>query len=188
MPTVDPKTLYPASDFFSTLQSEGLRLVHQYQVRFQIAEIEATIANKLNYLTMFAQGLDLPSRTQNYAEVYYLGYPFQQATNMTWSNEITMTLNCDAFNELRNAMLFWQGIITNPAILGGAKGDGLKTATQSQMIIDLYDQTMNTVVETYTLYGVAPANVGEMSLSNNGDAVATFPASFKYQFFSTVPA
>lgn len=181
-------TVIPAKNFYKVLQEEGLRLVHQYQVTFVANELPQTVQDELARVTFLAQGLELPSRTQNFAPVYYLGYEFQQATNMSWTNEITMTINCDAYMKLRDALLLWQGITTNPAILLEAKGDGIKTASMANMQIDLYDQTMTSIVESYVLYGVVPANVGDMSLSNTGDAVASFPASFKYQFWSTIPA
>lgn len=98
-----------------------------------------------------------------------------------------MTINCDAFMKIRDALLFWQGIVTNPYVEGTAKGDGIKTASEATMRIDLYDQTMSTVVETYVLYGIVPSQIGDMTLSNQGDSVATFPVTFKFQYWSVVP-
>lgn len=177
----------PASQLYNILEKEGLRVTGQYQISIIGAPIAESILKEINNLTFFATGSELPSRTQNFAQMYYLGYEFQQATNMTWSNELTMTINCDAFLKLRDALLFWEGITTNPYIKNGAKGDGIKTASPAMVLIDLFDQTMTQCVETYVLYGAVPSNIGTMTLSNNGDGIAMFDCGFKYQFWSALP-
>lgn len=182
---VDTPAVIPVQQFYDALTTGGVRLQHQYQMVFNVVQPDG-INDLLKQFTIWAEGTELPSRTQNYVNLHYLAYEFQQATNMTMSTDFTTNIRCDAMTQIRDALLAWQGTVTDPHIRGGAAGGGMKRASPNECYIHLYDETMKTAIATYRLVGITPGEIGTMTLSNENASIATFSATFKYQFWEYV--
>ena len=150
-----------------------------------MAEIQLTtgyndIDKVFEDLTMYAQGFEVPTRTQEYVEVQFKGYPVPVPSLLKMGQDHTLTINADVDGELRRACLAWQAKISDPAISDGSVFTGdRRVNNKSVMRVLLLDNDMMTVTETYKLIGVKPQEVGPLAISNTGGDVATFTLSFK---------
>jgi hypothetical protein len=179
-----PKTL---NEFYSRLINQGVKLQHQFQLSIIGApDTGGTVDRLLEDITMWAQGADVPGRTQNTSDIQYLGYPFNVPTNFTMTNTLELTINSSQDMGIRDALFFWKGLISDPHIEGGSTGGGIKTASTAQGILDLYNQTMDTPTHTYELVGIYPIVVGDATMSNVDPGIVTFPVTFKYQYWKLV--
>jgi hypothetical protein len=77
------------------------------------------------------------------------------------------------------------GTLSDPDIESGSAGGGIKNITNAKCILDLYDDRMQTITNTYELIGFTPENMGEITMSNANPAIAYFQASFRYQYWKT---
>jgi len=138
----------------------------------------------LKDITMYGQGFEIPSRTTSYADVSFKGYAFPIPTNQQMTNEHSMTVNADANGEIRRAFLAWQSKTWDPDIEGGSilKGDR-RLNTGSIMRINLLDNDMETISESYKLVGVRIADVGALTVSNTEASVSTFTVSFRSTYW-----
>lgn len=95
-----------------------------------------------------------------------------------------MTVNADANGEIRRAFLAWQSKTWDPDIEGGSilKGDR-RLNTGSIMRINLLDNDMETISESYKLVGVRIADVGPLTVSNTEASVSTFTVSFRSTYW-----
>jgi len=172
--------------FYDQLQRNGVKLQHQFQLAIDVPS-NRNVDTVLQRLTMYAQGAELPSRTQNFAEIQYLAYSFNVPSNMEMSNELTVTINCQKKLNIRHALLAWMNQISASDILGGGSGGGPKNLSTTDVIgtgfIYLMDDRFDDADFTYILEGLYPTNVGEAEVSNASADIVTFSASFKYQFW-----
>jgi len=176
-----PKNL---NEFYAELKQKGVKLQHQYQLQILgtgIAKVDEILEN----ITMWAQGTELPGRQQNFQDIPYLGYPFNVPTNFTMTNQMALTINCDADMSIREALLFWKGVISDPAIEAGSAGGGIKTPTEAKAILDLFNDRMDTRTHSYELIGLYPLDVGNVAFTNAAPGIATLPVTFKFQYWKT---
>ena len=173
--------LYTLQDFYQELQDKGVRLSHQYQLSFE----GIPTGGDLNTITMWAEGSTLPGRTQETVEVPFLAYPFSIPTKLAMTNTITLTIRCDADMKIRDTLLDWQNYHSNASIANGGSGEGDKKAPDEgiKAILDLYDDTLSTIVQSYTLVGVIPGTIGDATLSQADATVVTFDFTLKYQYW-----
>jgi hypothetical protein len=179
----DHKTL---QDFYNVLRNEGVRLQHQWQFSLIFPPaftVEA--AEILKDITMWAQGSTVPGRTQNIGQISYLAYEFNVPTNMTMTNNLTLTFNADAGNKIRTAMLDWMSKMSKPAILANESGEGDKKLGGVEARIDLLDDKLENIVDSYRLVGIFPQIIGDITLSNSTADIATFDVTFQYQFWDS---
>ena len=87
-----PKNL---NEFYTELKNKGVKLTHQFQLQILGTGIDA-VDSALENITMWAQGAEAPGRTQNTQDIQYLGYPFNVPTNFLMTNELALTINCEA--------------------------------------------------------------------------------------------
>ena len=177
-----PKNL---SEFYATLRGRGAKLTHQFQfniINTGVSEVDTL----LNEITMWAKGATVPGRKQNYAPINYLAYEFSVPTNFTMTNEITMEINCDSAMRVRDALLLWESIFSDPDIEGGSTGGGIKNVSPAVGKLYLFNDKMDTVTHEYDLVGMFPTDVGDITTSNVEANIATFSATFKYQYWKTV--
>ena len=177
-----PKNL---SEFYATLRARGAKLTHQFQfniINTGIGEID----NLMSDLTMWAKGSSVPGRKQNFAPISYLAYQFSVPTNFTMSNSLTIEINCDAAMRIRDALLLWEGIISDPDIEGGSAGGGIKNISPAVAKLYLFNDQMSEVTHEYELVGIFPTDVGEIATSNVDSNIASFQATFQYQYWKTV--
>jgi hypothetical protein len=176
---MEAKTL---TNFLNEVKERGIRRNNQFQVVVTTGITE--VDQSLEDITMWASTATLPSRKQNFVDVFYHGYPFKVPTNMEMDQTMTMTIKSDEDGEYRRAFLKWQSTVSNPAISDGSIGEGdKKINTQSNIRLVFFKDDMETVVETYRLVGCIPSSVGDMSLSNEESALATFDVELTFQYF-----
>jgi len=174
----------PLSDLYTQLTNIGVKLSHQYQLSF--SNVPTPIASKTEDITLWAAGANLPGRTQNVTDISYLGFAFNVDTNFSMTNDLQCTIYCDANLSLRESLLFWMGLSSDPDVGGLSAGGGIKTASTVRGILDLYNDRMDTITHTYELIGIRPIVVGDSILSNENAEIMSFDAQFKYQFWNTV--
>lgn len=177
-----PKNL---SEFYATLRARGAKLTHQFQfniINTGIGEIDALLTE----LTMWAKGSTVPGRKQNFAPINYLAYEFTVPTNFSMTNELTLEINCDSNMRIRDALLLWEGIFSDPDIEGGSAGGGIKNISPAVGKLYLFNDKMDTVTHEFELVGLYPTSVGDINTSNVEASIASFPATFKYQYWKTL--
>jgi len=173
------------NEFYNVLKNTGAFLTHQFQLNV-ISNAGGEIDNALKDITMWASGAALPGRTQNVASLSFRGYPLKVPTNFTMTQQMQLTVNCDAALYIRNAFFAWQSLFSNPDIAGGSNGGGQKTIPTAKIILDLLDHDLETVMAEYHLHGVIPTNVGDVSLANENPGIGTFSLSLDYQYWDYV--
>jgi len=176
-----PKNL---NEFYTELKNNGVKLTHQFQLSIVGTGIDS-VDKALENLTMWVQGAQVPGRTQNVADLPYLGYTFNVPTNMIMTNEMTVTINADQQLKIHDAIIFWAGTISDPDIDGGAAGGGIKTASTATGRMDLFNDKMDTVLHTFKLVGIYPAEIGVIEFTNADPEIATFDVTFRYQYWKT---
>lgn len=172
----------PLNVFLTKMSTNQVRTANLFELEISIPSYPdiQTIFNDLN-ITMYAEGFELPSRTLNFTEVAYKGYPVPIATTTTMTQEHSLTIRADMNGELRRAFLAWQAETSNPAISDGSIFEGDRRIREQDTVkLHLIGNDMRESIETYVLYGVKVAEVGALSMSNNtSPGVATFSVSLK---------
>ena len=102
------------------------------------------------------------------------------------TNTISLEINCDTAMMIRDALLFWAGVFSDPDIEGGSAGGGIKNVSPAVGKLYLFNDKMDTVTHEYELVGLYPTNVGDITTSNVDANIAVFTAEFKYQYWKTV--
>jgi hypothetical protein len=169
-------------DFLTAVQDKGVRKTNQWQL--EISSGYSDVDNALSDVTVWATTTEVPSRTQEYIELPYQGYPLQVAGMFTMSNETTLTVRTDASGDIRKAFLKWMSYVTNPAIGEGSNlGGDKRIPAGSYVRMKMLGEDMETVVETYKHVGCGVQEVGIMSMSNEGVEIATFDVIIKSQYW-----
>ncbi len=177
-----PKSM---AEYYSTLRTKGVKLTQQYQMNIINTGI-TEVDNMLAELTMWAKSATAPGRTQNFAPIHYLAYEFSVPSNFDMTKTITLDINCDAALTIRDALLFWAGVISDADIEGGSVGGGIKNISPAVGKLYLFNDLMDTVTHEYELVGLYPTNIGDIAFSNTESNIATFTAEFRYQYWKTV--
>ena len=168
--------------FFQTLIEKNARLKHQFQM--YVTTGVGSIDEAFKDITLWAKGTAVPSLTQQTTEFPYLGVKFQIPTTFQFTQEISLDIVNDSANTIRNGMLEWFNLVSNTKIMDGGSGEGIKTLPATSFIrLELYKPDLKTIVETYKLFGVFPAEIGELAVSNETPELSTFTAKFHYQFY-----
>ena len=167
--------------FYSELSTVGAKLNHLFQINI-ISQIESVDA-VLEDATLWGTTAEVPGRTQEFNPISYAGYDFQYPGKMTSTQDLSITFNCDDLLAIRDALLFWKGTVTDPDIDGGSRGGGRKKMSQAKIELELYDELGETVTNRFELIGVYPQEIGTIALDSAAAEIATFDASFKYQYF-----
>ena len=197
-------------DFYGTVADRGFRLQHQFQIQFMPPEgvkkiITEQYSGGLGILeilenpSIYAQSTDIPGRKQNIAAKKYLGYEFQIPTTSDYTKEITVEIMSDSGKTaaatpaesaglLRAGLFAWMNYHSNINIrtgIDGANGGGVKRIpADSQIFLNLLDETLSRTVERYKLFGAFPSDIAGMRVSHADDDVATFSLNIAYQYFT----
>ena len=115
--------------------------------------------------------------------MFYLGYPFQVPTNMIMTHELTLTIRAQNDMSLHTAMLAWMATMSDPDIDNDATCGGDKTLRDIRARMDLLNDKMDDIVASYQMVGIYPTVVGPMDFTNEDPGIATFEATFKFQYW-----
>lgn len=168
----------PLINFLNKLSTNQVRTTNMFEMRVTSGynDVDAV----LEPITMYGQGFEIPNRTMEFADVSFKGFPVAVPTVMKMGNEHSITVNADANGELRRAFLAWQGHTSNPDISGGSVFEGDRRINTAGVIrIDLLDNDMTTISETYKLVGVKISEVGTLQVSNTDASVSQFTVNFR---------
>lgn len=169
-------------DFLSEVRTNGIRTTNMYEI--EVSSGYSDVDSLLNNITMYGQGFSLPTRTQNFADVNFKGYPIPIPTNMEMEREHQITINADLAGNIRRAFLLWEGKVTDPAITDGSLFAGDKRPPANSYVrIRLLNADMSTDAEVYRLVGVSVQNVGNLNVSNTESNVATFDVTLKSAYW-----
>jgi len=167
--------------FLNEVQQKGVRLQNYYEL--EIISGYDDVDKVLEKIDIWAETAEVPSRTQEYTDLPYNGYPLQIPTTFLMQNEHALTIRSDMHGNIRKAFLKWMAYVTDPAISqGSGLGGDKRIPANSYVRMHLLASDMETRVETYKLMGVGVQEVGIMSLSNATAEVATFDVTLKSQF------
>lgn len=168
----------PLNKFLNALSTNQIRTTNMFEmfITTGYSEIDAILAN----ITMYGQNISVPSRTTNYADVSFKGMSVPVPTNQQFEQQHSMTVNADANGEIRRAFLAWQAKTWDPDIEGGSVFTGDRRLNTGSIIrINLLDNDMETIAETYKLIGVRIESVGALQVSNTDASISTFDVSFR---------
>lgn len=173
------------TDFNNQMITVGPRLSHQFNMTVQtgLDKIQSILGEDL---TIWADGTKLPGRTQNTADIDYIGYKFKVPSNFTMTQEMSLNVRCDKNMLIRDALLAWLAYFSDPAIGSGSFGAGVKRIPTSMIQLDLYNDAMTTIQHTYNLRGVIPTKVGDISMTHKNADIATFEFGCTYQYWDSV--
>ena len=65
----------------------------------------------------------------------------------------------------------------------GATGGGDKTLRDIRARMDLLNDKMDTIQASYEMVGIYPTSVGDIAFTNSDPDIATFDATFKFQYW-----
>lgn len=165
--------------FLEAANTNKVRANNQFEL--EAASGYSDIDNILKKAIMFGQNITLPSRTTEFASIYYKGAEFTNIvpTRLTWDQEHTMTMVADTAGEYRRAFLAWQGKVINPDISGGSVFEGERGINEKSVFrVKLFGSDNKTVVEVIKFFNVKIKQVGGISLQYDGGDTAKFDLSF----------
>lgn len=163
----------PLINFLNQISTNQIRTTNMFEMTITSGynDVDKVLAN----ITMYGQGFSLPTRSQDFAEVAFKGYPVPVPTVMKMEQDHTITINADVDGELRRAFLAWAGKVSDPAISDGSVFTGDRRVNNKSIIrIHLLDNNMKDVSETYKMIGVKIMSVGNLQVSNTDANVSTF--------------
>ena len=131
-------------------------------------------------ITMYVEGFQAPSRTQEFVNVAFKGFDVPVPTVMKMEQDHNITVRADVNGEIRRAFLAWQAKTADPDIEGGSVFAGDRRLNNNSVIrLQLLDNDMQSVAEVYKLMCVKVNNVGALNMQHDGATVATFEVSLK---------
>lgn len=175
--------------FYEYLTNVGVRLTHQFQMSVVgTNNLPPEVEKNLKDVTFWAQGTQLPGRTQNEAPISYLGYTFNVPTNFVMTNQLNFTVNTPFDMHVREGFLAWMAHASAPDIEDNTVqlGGGDKRIPSTVIVLDLLNYELTDKVATYELYGAYPTDVGVIELTNADPTIASFTVTLRFQLWKAV--
>jgi hypothetical protein len=161
--------IYGLNEFMAQMKNTGLRLGYQFQV---------TVPN-LDNIQFFATSTSLPGKTINPVEVPYFGQNFKIPSNADYGGEWSITTRVDNELSIKKALMKWMNEFSNMAKNGG----GNKKITEYNVYIDLLDNDLQKITDTYVLVGVFPTSMGELGLDQSAADIVELEISLNFQYW-----
>lgn len=161
--------VYGLNEFMQQMKETGLRLGYQFQV---------TVPN-LDNIQFFATATTLPGKTLNPVDVPYFGQNFKIPTNADFGGEWSITVRVDNELQIKKALKTWMDEFSDLSKNGG----GNKKITDYNVRIDLLDNDLQTITDTYILAGCWPTSMGELSLDQSAADVVTMDVGLAFQYW-----
>jgi hypothetical protein len=161
--------VYGLNQFLQELRNTGLRLGYQFQVTIE----------QLDGLQFYAASTTLPGKNINPVDVPYFGQTFKIPTNTDYGGEWSITTRVDNELKIKKALEKWMDEFSDLSKNGG----GNKKVTNYNVKIDLLDNDLQTINDTYTLVGVFPTGIGELGLDLSAADVVTMDVTLAFQYW-----
>ena len=161
--------VYGLNQFMAQMKEVGMRLGYQFQVTIP----------QLENLQFFATSTTLPGKTLNPVDVPYFGQNFKIPTNADYGGEWSITARVDNKIQLKKSLMKWMNEFSDLSKNGG----GDKKMTSYNVTIDLLDNDLETITDTYILEGVFPTNMGELALDQSAAEVVTMEIGLAFQYW-----
>jgi len=161
--------IYGLNEFMAQMKSTGLRLGYQFQVTVP----------QLDNLQFFATSTSLPGKTLNPVDIPYFGQNFKIATNADYGGEWAINVRVDNELVIKKALLKWMNEFSDLSKNGG----GNKKITSYNVRIDLLDNDLQTITDTYILAGVFPSSMGELGLDQSAADVVAMDIALAFQYW-----
>lgn len=173
----------PLSRFINEFQIGALRNATQWSMGITTGYDDVDQA--LLVIDMYADGFEVPTRTQKTAEVFFKGKKFLVPTVVEFQQEHTFNILCDANGNSHKTMLKWINYHTDSAISQGSFFGGEKRIPANSFIrFNMLAQDMKTVLQTYRLCGVIPGEVGPIKMSHKDNPeICTFEFKCNSQYW-----
>jgi hypothetical protein len=162
-------SVYGLNEFMAQMKSTGLRLGYQFQV---------TVPN-LDNIQFFATSTSLPGKTINPVDVPYFGQNFKIPTNADYGGEWSINVRVDNELSIKKALMKWMDEFSDLSKNGG----GNKKVTDYNVRIDLLDNDLQTITDTYVLVGCFPSSMGELGLDQSAADVVAMDISLNFQYW-----
>jgi len=172
-------------NFYQKMVGDQLLTQNLFNIRFNLNSVPTAVVDALDDIQLYATAAAVPGLTQNTADISYRGVIFKYPTNVTFEQEYSLNLRCDAAHKVRSAILAWINYISGININDSDVAPGGDKRIGDNIIeLDLLDPGNMTPVTTYTLHGVIPTSVGNIEMSQETADPATFDFGLVYQFFT----
>jgi hypothetical protein len=144
---------------------------HLFQISFSKSGFED--------VQLYGQSTRIPARIINTTDVVYFGQTFELPTTIDEGRRWPVEFNSDKDNDLYNKFLDWQQEYASLINSGG----GFKGVSPDNAYIDILNQQLTDVADSFTLAGIIPLEVGEEVLDNSaGGDLVTFSVEFLFQY------
>lgn len=162
------------TDYYNNLANSGRLLDHRFGLTITRSGFED--------LTMYAQSASLPARTLNTTELKYFGQTFEIPTTLDEGRRWSIEVATDSDNNFYNQCLEWQSEYASWERSGG----GYKGITSITGYTDIYNNSMDKIVDTFAMCGLCPIEVGPENFDHAGDGIVTFELNllFLYRYNS----
>ncbi len=154
----------------------------------QIFNLPAEEEKVIKKAQIYGKGFTVPSRTNSFENVMYRGYEIPTPINLQMNHQHSMDIICDVGGWLRNAFLRWQARALDPRIFEqrtsfAADRRPLAGPGKATIRMNLLAPDMVTTITKVDLYGVRVESVGDITMTNDAGAVATFQVQFQSVFW-----
>jgi hypothetical protein len=197
------------AEFYDQVKSKGIRLTNQWKMKFNFGDDPSGVLGNVDSaldgetVTIWAEGANVPGRTQAVADLPYQGYNLGIPSNFEMSNEISLTFRGQKNQTYKHAFESWMDTMSNidfaatggsgsrvePALGGSAvAGGGFKEINDVDLQITLMAPNMVDELESYVLKGIFPTVINDTELTNDAPDIFSYGVDFRYQYWYRTPA
>lgn len=179
---------HPLGDYKNLLNVNGVRAQHQFMIEFSLVDPQggnvntglADIASQLQDYVVYAKSANIPGRKNVTSELPFYGMKFKIPMNLDYDKNWQLEFTVDAQLNNRRIMEAWADTVSDlRSNTGGSKG----RLPVSKAFCHLLDADLTTVIDTYTLEGVFPEEVGAVSLSHDSNDAASFTVNLGFSYW-----
>lgn len=163
-----PNGIVTIQEWYNNLKEQGRLLDHRFALTITKSGFED--------IHFYCQSTTIPSRTLNTTTISYFGQEIDLPTTLDEGRTWNVELHTDSSNNNYNRMRTWQEEYASWERSGG----GYKGVSNVNGYVDLYNNEMTSIVDTFTIKGLFPKEVGEMSFSHEGSNIISFSTTFSF--------
>lgn len=183
-----PSDFSKVGKFYTTITQNTFLLSHQYYVTIDMVDNTQTPPSKVteSLTSFYTDGVTVPGRTLNPIDLYYQGIQFGIPGITRFTNTLNLTVKCDEAMTVYDRIYAWVQRFTEQSIsdsnIGSVEFIGKKIPQQSVVKIYLLKSDLSPM-KTYILEGAFPISIGDITMSQEGGAIATFPLGIRFQYW-----